>query len=115
MGLGIAHFFEIDHQARPGRVPCQLFPGLRAGRRKVAASEGAEPPKMVGGLIRGYRNDRHLQASADDFRNVAQRHSLFGNCVIPRACFQLLQRQPVETSRIEDVHTAGQRLRPSPT
>src|ERR1700733_8798810 len=97
----IAHLFEIGDQSRPGRAPCQPLPGERARGWKVSIGECSEPSEMGRGLIQGYGNDRHLQAPADDFRNVAQRHSLFGNGVIPRAWYQLLQRQPVETSRIE--------------
>ncbi len=55
-------------------------------------------------FFRRYRSHRHLQASADNFSNVTHRHSFFGHGVIPRAFFQILQGQPVETSRIEDMH-----------
>jgi hypothetical protein len=60
-------------------------------------------------LFRRCGNDRHFQASADDFGNVAHGHSFFGHCVIPRAflkllLFQVLEHQPVAASRIEDVH-----------
>ena len=56
MGVGIAHLFQIGHQPRPGRVPCQLFPGLRAGGRNITTHEGTEPTKMGRGLFRRYGN-----------------------------------------------------------
>ena len=65
-------------------------------------------------LLRRHGDRRHLQALANDFHDVADRHSLFSDRVIPGACLLLLQRQPVETGGIENVHR-GQRLSPSPT
>src|SRR5260370_41069363 len=78
--------------------------GREAKIRKVSAGEGGEPSKMGGRPFGRYGNHRHFQTSADNFSNVAHRHALFGHGVIPRAFNQLLERQPVETSRIENVH-----------
>src|SRR4029077_12402278 len=44
-----------------------------------------------------------LQASANDFGDLPHRYSLFSNRVVPAASLVLLQREPVETSNIEDM------------
>jgi len=54
-------------------------------------------------LLRRQADHRHLQASANDFSDVPKRYSLFRDRVVPAPRFLLLQRQPVETSSIEDV------------
>ena len=50
-------------------------------------------------LFRRYGFHRHLQASANDFSNVAHGHALFGHGVIPRACFQFFPRPACRDAR----------------
>ncbi len=58
---------------------------------------------MGGRLLRRQGDHRHFQASANDFSDVPDRHSLFRDRVISAARLLLLQRQPVETGGIEDM------------
>ena len=59
---------------------------------------------MVGCLLGGLGDDRHLQAAADCVSDVSKRHALFGDRVIPGSRSSLLKRQPVEVGSIEQVH-----------
>jgi len=45
---------------------------------------------MFGGLFRCEGDHGHFQASTDGFGDVAGRHSLFGDGMIPVACVRLL-------------------------
>jgi hypothetical protein len=49
---------------------------------------------VVGGLLRGLADDRHVQASADYVSNVSNRHALVGDRVIPGSRGTLLKRKP---------------------
>ena len=55
---------------------------------------------MLLGLFRCDRDDRHVQAAADDGSNVFQRHALFCDCVVPGSRGELLQSEPIETGDI---------------
>jgi len=59
---------------------------------------------MLGCLLRGLGDDRHVQSPADCLSDFSQRHALFRDRVIPCARSTLLQCQPVETGSIEHVH-----------
>ena len=69
---------------------------------------------MGGCLVRGLGDDRHVQAAADCESDLAERHTLLSDRVIPGSCGALLKCQPVETGSIEPVDR-GPRLSPSPT
>ena len=59
---------------------------------------------MLGSLLGGLGDDRHVQAPADYVSDLSQRHALFGDRVIPRSRGALLKREPVEGGSIEPVH-----------
>jgi hypothetical protein len=52
----------------------------------------------------GLADDGHVQAAADHAGDVAERHALVGDPVIPGSCGTLLKHEPVEMSSIEPVH-----------
>jgi len=55
---------------------------------------------MVGCLLGGPGDDRHVQASADDVSDVSDGHALVGDPVKPGSRGTLLKRQPVEMGSI---------------
>ena len=57
-------------------------------------------PSFLGGL----GDDRHVQAAADSFSDLAERYTLFGHRMIPGSRRTLLERQSVESGRIENAH-----------
>src|SRR5258708_35609238 len=59
---------------------------------------------MTGCLFERFRDDRHVQASADDVRDLSGRHTLVGDPVKPRSRRSFLERQPEEMGGIEPVH-----------
>src|SRR5271154_5108053 len=60
-----------------------------------------EPAKVLGCLLRRLGDDRHIQAPADDLRDLSKRYTLFCDRVIAGSSRSLLKRQPVEMSSIE--------------
>ena len=63
-----------------------------------------EPAKMIGCRFRGFGDDRHVEAVADDLCNVSEWHPLFGDPVIPGIGGAVFKREPVEMSRIEPMY-----------
>lgn len=59
---------------------------------------------MVGCLRGGLGDDRQVQAPANYFSDVSNRHDLVGDPVIPGSRGTLLRRQPEEVGSIEPVH-----------
>jgi len=59
---------------------------------------------MTGCCLGGHGDDRYLQAPADGFCDLSNRHTLFVDRVIPRPGSSLLKRQPIEGRGIEPVH-----------
>ncbi len=55
-------------------------------------------------FIRGNGFHRKVQASADGLRNVAASHSLFGHRVVLDTGLLLLQCEPIQAGRVEDVY-----------
>ncbi len=47
---------------------------------------------MGGGLLGGFGDNRHVQAPADGLGDVANRHALFGDRMIPGSRLTLLER-----------------------
>ena len=103
MPLGVAHLFEVGDQGGAGGVPSQAFLREGAGGRHVPTDERREPAKVVGRLFGREADDRHFQASTDDFSDVPNRYAFFSDRVISRARISLLQGEPIETGDIEDV------------
>ena len=56
---------------------------------------------MVLRFFRGFAGDRHVQSPANGVGDVFQRHTLFGDCVIPVAGRSLLQREPIKAGGVE--------------
>ena len=59
---------------------------------------------MVGGLLRRFAHNRHFQASADDARNVLERHAVVGDRVVAGSRRTFLQHEPIKMGNIEPVH-----------
>src|SRR5580698_2366072 len=59
---------------------------------------------MAGGLLGRLADNRHVQASADDARDVLERHALVSDAVVPGSRRTLLNHQPVKMGSIEPVH-----------
>jgi hypothetical protein len=62
-----------------------------------------KPAKVVDCFLGGLGDDRQVQAPADHASDVSERHTLFGDPLIPGSCGTLLQHEPVEMSSIEPV------------
>src|SRR6202021_2834547 len=62
-----------------------------------------QPSEMSCCLVWRQTNHRHLQASANNFRDVPDWYSFFCDRVVSGSCLPLLQGEPVETGRVEDV------------
>jgi hypothetical protein len=69
---------------------------------------------MLDRLLGRLADNRQVQASADDLRDLSNRQALVGNPVIPGSRDSLLKRRPEEAGSVERC-TAGKRLSPSPT
>src|SRR5438034_450292 len=93
--LEVAPALEISDETRLVWVPSKPLSRLRARGRKVEREETREPGEVPGGLLGGLRDDRHVQASADDLRDLPGRHALVGNAEKRRSRRTLLERQPV--------------------
>ena len=63
----------------------------------------ARNPKWAGASSGDRLHHRHLQALANHFSNLPQRHALFRDRVISSARFIFLQSKSVEASRIGDM------------
>jgi len=59
---------------------------------------------MVGCLLGGLGDDRHVQVPADYIGDFSNRHALVGDPVKPGSRGTLLKRQPEEMGSIEPVH-----------
>src|SRR6266700_2744760 len=99
-GLRITHISKIGEEVRTNRVPAQRCAGLRTGNMGVPPGEEPEEAEMLLGLFRCDRNDRHVQATADGGGNLFQRHTLFGDGVVPGSRFELVQSESVESGDI---------------
>src|SRR5437867_7450231 len=62
----VAPALEIGDETRLVWAPTKPLSRLRARARKVEGEETREPGEVRGGLLRELRDDRHVQASADD-------------------------------------------------
>src|SRR5579872_515368 len=102
-GFGPAHLFEIGNQSRTGWMPFEALLRYRAGSWHVETREHRQPAKMSRRLLRRKADHGHFQASANDFRHLPHRYSLFSDRVVPAASFALLQRKPVEMGNIENM------------
>src|SRR5260370_22034894 len=111
--IEIARPAEIGNEPRLCWAPSQALLSLRAGGRAVDTNEVREPAKMVGRLLGGSGDDRHVQASADHAGDVPERHALVGDPVIFGSRGTLLQHESVEMGSIEPVHR-GPAVEPVP-
>ena len=68
--------------------------------RGVPPREEPEEAEMFLGLFLRNGNDGHIQAAADGGGDVFERHTLFGDGVVPGSRCALLQSKPVETGDI---------------
>lgn len=59
---------------------------------------------MVSGRFGGLGDDRHVQVSPDDLRDVSHRNALVGNSVKHGSRRTLLQRQPEEMGGIKPMY-----------
>jgi|GEM_PF-5907153 len=84
-------------------VPSQAILCFRARGRRVAADEECKPAEMLGCLLGGFGDDRHVGASADCFGDLSKRHALFGDGVNPFSRNALFKGQPVEPRSIDQV------------
>jgi hypothetical protein len=87
---------EISNES--GWAPSHSSLGLRARADKVASNEHPYRAKVGCCLLGDFEHDQHLQAAADGISDVPNRHSLFGDRVIPRASFPGLRISPKITS-----------------
>ena len=104
-GLGIAHVFEIGNQPWASRLPSQPLLREFAGAGEIQTSKICEPAKMDRCFLRGQGDHWRLQAATNDLSNVPERHSFFGDRLIPCAWLSFLQRESVETGSVEQVHS----------
>src|SRR5207237_8508446 len=100
----VAPALEIGDETRLVWAPSTPLSRLRSRGRKVEREETREPGEVRNGLLGGLRDDRHVQVSADDLRNLPGRHALVGNAENRRSRRTLLERKPVEIRGIEPVH-----------
>ena len=104
-GLEIASPLEVGNQPGLLRLPAQHFPSSLARGGHVQRRKGLEPAKVVSRVLRGFADDRQVQSAADDLGYVSEQQPFFGDSVISGTCGTLLKGQPVNTSRIEPVHS----------
>lgn len=69
----------------------------------VSPREEPEEAEMLLGLFLRDGNDRQIQAAANGGGNVFERHTLFGDSVVPGFGCALLQRKPIEPGNIRDM------------
>src|SRR5262249_56407042 len=86
-------------------APSKLFLRSHVRGRNVEREEAREPGKMIGCFLARFRDDRHLQASTDDVRDVSRRHALVRNPVKRGSCGTFLERQSEEMRGIEPVYS----------
>jgi hypothetical protein len=63
-----------------------------------------EPSKVIGGLLRGYAENRHFQAVADDFGHFSEGHAFFSDTVIVSSCVPLFQSKSKQMGSIKPMH-----------
>ena len=101
--LGITHVPEIGEKGGALGAPSELGTGLRARGQRVPPREEPKEAEMFLGLFPRNGNDRHIQAAADSRGDVFERHSLFGDGMVPGSCCALLQRETVEPGDIRNM------------
>src|SRR5690242_4431209 len=83
---------EIGNESGSDWAPCQPSLRLHAGTDKVATNENPQPSEMGCCLLSGFGHDWHLQAAAYGLSDLPDRHSFFGDRMIPGTRFLLLER-----------------------
>src|SRR5271163_3200780 len=86
---------DVGDEAGLRWVPSEPFLRFRAGRRSVGAHPERDPAEVLGCLLGGFGDYRHVDAPADRLGDVSQRHALLGDCVKPFSRNGLFERQPV--------------------
>lgn len=115
--FGAAKLFEIGDLPRPGWLSSQLFSCVCARWMRGRRAPQALPAEISPSLFRSDGSDRHLQASANGFRDAPKwRHAFFRDRVIFRARLCLFDRKPIEAGRVGNVRRrpAIKALRPYP-
>src|SRR5919202_5666492 len=87
------------------RLPAQLLFCFSTGRRAIDHNEATHPSTMTSRFIGRSRHHRQIQVSTNDFGNLANWYAFVGHTVVTSAGNALLQRQPVQMSGIEPVHS----------
>src|SRR5215469_8547158 len=103
--LKIVRRVEVGKKARLFWLPVELRPRPGARSRSVHGKELPDPPKMLSHLFPRLRDHRHVQSAADDFSDLSGRHALVGDAVIARSGRAFLKREPIETCRVQSMHT----------
>src|SRR5277367_5955292 len=72
-------------------MPSEAFLRFRAGRWSVGAHPERDPAEVLGGFLLGFGDDRHVDAPADCFGDVSQRHTFLGDRVKHFSCNGLFE------------------------
>ncbi len=94
---------EVIDEAAVRRLPAEPLTCEGARGRGVEPKEHAHPAEMVRCVLRGDRDDRHIEVAANDLGDVT-RGDGFGDSVERRAGRAVLERETVEPGCIEPVH-----------
>src|SRR5579884_774290 len=81
---------DVLKKSRPSGMPSQPLLGFQTGSIQVEANKPRQPAEVSPGFLGRFRNDRDVESAADRLGDIAQRHAFFGNGVIARARFLLL-------------------------
>src|SRR5262249_1472077 len=83
------------------------------GSWTVGGNKVRQPTEMLGCFLRGFRDDRDVQAAADHLSDLAERHGFVGDAVIPGSWKTFLKHEPVQPGSIESMHR-GPPIEPIP-
>jgi len=100
----VVHVEQVGQQVRPGRVPAKLFTRQRAGYRKIDHGEVRQLAEVLRRLLWCDRLNWHLQPRADHLGDVALGNTFLTNGIAARSCLALLERQPVRSDVVGNVH-----------
>src|SRR5579871_632901 len=103
-GLRITHISEIREEVGACGIPSKLCAGLRTRSLSVPPREEPEVSEMLLDLFWRDRNNGHIQAAADGYGNIFQRHSLFRDRVIPGSRCALFERKSIESGSVDHMH-----------
>src|SRR5581483_4818773 len=99
--LEIVGLVEVGEQARVCRTPSRSLLRLGAGGRAVNFREPGEPAEVGGGFFGRFADEGDVQATGDDFGDVAKLDALVGDAVVSGSRGAVFQREPEEARRVE--------------